>query len=97
MRVGGRDAARRELRDLSVFEADPRFRLKRAVRATWARVAGERWELGEARERRLDPALPTSAPRATPAPAWIPAPVGRDLRARPAGASDLRRRARSRR
>jgi lipopolysaccharide export system permease protein len=74
-RIGRADPGAGRLRDLSLFELDPEFRLRSRLRAAEARVVGGRFELRGAQLLRFDPAAPAAAPRAQRAPEWLPAPA----------------------
>jgi len=88
-RMGRLDPRSGGVRDLSLFELDAAFRLRRWLHAEQARATGAGFELRSAQIRRFDPSAPGTATRAEIGPAWLPVasgPTAPDARTRAADA-----------
>ncbi len=72
LRIGRLDRAGDGLRDLSLFELDAAFRLRRWIRAEEARASPAGLELRAAEIRRFDPARPGAPLHAEIGPEWLP-------------------------
>jgi hypothetical protein len=75
-RIARIDPATGDLRDLSVFEVDAEFRLRRRLRADAAHRSGRGLELRGAALLGFDPARPRSPARPAPAPEALAIPAG---------------------